>query len=90
MKEEKVEQRLKNGVEEAGGQCVKFVPMYYTGFPDRIVLMPKGRIKFVELKAPGRKPDDVQKRIHNDLRKLGFEVHVLDTIEAVNIFLSCL
>jgi hypothetical protein len=46
--------------------------------PDRIVLMPGGRIGFVEVKAPGQKPRKLQIRRHIRLRNLGFLVFVLD------------
>jgi hypothetical protein len=46
--------------------------------PDRIVLMPGGRIAFVEVKAPGQKPRKLQIRRHARLKVLGFRVFVLD------------
>ncbi|HHD7566826.1 TPA: VRR-NUC domain-containing protein, partial [Escherichia coli] len=47
--------------------------------PDRIVLLPGGRIVFVECKAPGKPPRPDQLREHERLRKLGFTVVVLDS-----------
>ncbi|EES5143852.1 VRR-NUC domain-containing protein, partial [Escherichia coli] len=47
--------------------------------PDRIVLLPGGRIIFVECKSPGKPPRPDQLREHERLRKLGFTVVVLDS-----------
>ena len=46
--------------------------------PDRLVLMPGGHIGFVEVKAPGEKPRPLQLSRHRLLRRLGFQVYVLD------------
>jgi hypothetical protein len=54
--------------------------------PDRIVLMPGGRIWFVELKTTGKKPTPRQEFVIGWLRKLGFEVWVIDTQELLNEF----
>lgn len=78
MSEKEVEQRLVAAVKAAGGWCPKFISPGINGMPDRIVLMPGGRIGFVEVKAPGRKPRKLQIRRHVRLRHLGFQVFVLD------------
>jgi hypothetical protein len=39
-------------------------------------------IEFVELKAPGRQPTLLQMRRHEQLRKLGFTVTIVDSPEA--------
>ena len=38
---------------------------------------------FVEVKAPGAKPRPLQERRHEQLRKLGFQVSVLDDPEQI-------
>jgi hypothetical protein len=45
-------------------------------------------IKFVELKAPGEKPTAQQLRRHAELRALGFEVAVLDSKDAVEVWVD--
>ena len=89
-REKKIETRLKKGVEAAGGWCVKFPPLFFRGFPDRIILMPKGRITFVELKRPGEVPTAIQSKVHNQLRALGFRVEVLSSYDEVDGFLICI
>ncbi|BAE74433.1 hypothetical phage protein [Sodalis glossinidius str. 'morsitans'] len=48
------------------------------GVPDRLVVLPGGRVLFVECKAPGQKARPSQRREHDRLRALGGEVIVLD------------
>ena len=51
--------------------------------PDRLALLPDGKFAFVELKAPGKKPRQLQIARHRLLRKLGFKVYVLDDIDKI-------
>lgn len=51
-----------------------------SGFPDRTFLS-KGHVFFIEFKRPGFEPRRLQKFIHTKLRKLGFDVYVVDDIE---------
>lgn len=78
MRETDIEQRLVQAVKAAGGWCPKCISPGTNGMPDRIILMPGGRIAFVEVKAPGQKPRKLQIRRHVRLRHLGFRVFVLD------------
>ena len=51
--------------------------------PDRLVLLPGGKIGFVEVKAPGKEPRPLQVARHGLLRRLGFKVYVLDAPEQI-------
>ncbi len=51
------------------------------GVPDRLVLLPKGKIYFVELKAPGKKLRPLQLKRKEQLESLGFKVYVIDSYE---------
>lgn len=75
-------------VRECGGECLKFVSPGNAGVPDRIVLLPNGKMQFVELKAPGEKPRPLQVAVHEEFRRLGFEVLVIDSMEGVDDFIS--
>lgn len=88
MKESKIESHLKTEVENLGGLCIKFLPTYFTGIPDRLVLLPGGCMYFVELKAPKKKTHGRQPYVIALLQKLGFNVLVIDTIEKVNSFIT--
>jgi hypothetical protein len=78
VKEKILERRLVLAVKKAGGVCPKFVSPGFDGMPDRLVLLPKGRLAFVEVKAIGSKPRPLQEAKHGMLRRLGFQVFVLD------------
>ena len=54
------------------GMALKFVSPGMNGVPDRIVLMPDGKMAFVELKAPGKKPRPLQLKRKRMLERLGF------------------
>lgn len=88
MKESDIEKYLVGRVKAAGGMAYKFVSPGRSGVPDRMVCFPGGRILFVELKAPGRKPTPLQTRRHEELRDLGFSVWVIASMEAVDEFIE--
>ena len=78
MREKEIEKKLTQAVKNMGGICPKFVSPGFDGMPDRIVLLPKGHMAFVEVKAPGEKPRPLQMARHRLLQRLGFRVYVLD------------
>ena len=78
MREKTVEQKLVKAVKNRGGICPKLVCPGFDGMPDRLVLLPDGKVGFVEVKAPGEKPRPLQLARHKLLRGLGFKVYVLD------------
>ena len=85
MKSEKqIEQSLVKAVKNMGGIAPKFVSPGFDGMPDRIVLLPKGLMAFVEVKAPGKKPRPLQVSRHGLLQRLGFNVYVLDDMNPVS------
>ena len=56
MREKEIEQKLVKAVKGRGGICPKLVCPAYAGMPDRMALIPGGRVGFVEVKAPGKVP----------------------------------
>lgn len=83
MREKIIEQKLVSEVKKRGGICPKWVAPGFDGVPDRIVLMPGGKLAFVEVKAPGQKPRPLQLSRHKLLRSLGFCVYVLDDMNQI-------
>ena len=77
--EKKLEAKLQAAAKAAGGLALKFVSPNYAGVPDRIVLLPGGRILFAELKSSGKEPTPLQKYVHGRLERLGFRVVVIST-----------
>ena len=86
--EKLLERKLREAVAKAGGWAVKFWAVSISGFPDRIILLPQGRVSFVELKSTGKKPTAIQQAIIIKLRNLGFEVYVIDSEELLQQFLN--
>jgi len=73
--EKDIEQKLRRKVETLGGRCLKWVCPGWSGVPDRIVLLPGGRIYFVETKRPkGGTVSALQKKWRQWLTELGFSV----------------
>ena len=83
MKEATIERKLVSDAKLRGGICPKFVSPGFDGVPDRIVLLPGGKIGFVEVKALGKKPRPLQTARHKTLMKLGFRVFVIDSPEQI-------
>ena len=77
-REKEIEKKLIRAVKAAGGICPKLISPGIDGMPDRMVLLPGGKIGFVEVKAPGKRPRPLQMRRHQILRDLGYRVFVLD------------
>lgn len=78
MREKHIEQKLVRVVRAAGGFAIKLMSPGFDGMPDRLVLLPGGRMAFVEVKARGMKPRPLQLKRHEMLRRLGFKVYVID------------
>ncbi|EDR2105050.1 VRR-NUC domain-containing protein [Salmonella enterica subsp. enterica] len=72
-----IEKHLVAEVKKVGGVAYKFISPGRRSVPDRLVLLPGGRLVFVECKAPGKEPRADQLREHERLRALGFSVVVL-------------
>jgi hypothetical protein len=83
MREKIIEQHLVKAVKNSGGIAPKLMCPGFDGMPDRLVLLPGGKIGFVEVKAPGKEPRPLQVARHGLLRRLGFKVYVLDAPEQI-------
>lgn len=87
-RESDVERYLRKRVEQAGGQCIKFLSDYARGFPDRILLLPDGVLVWVEMKRPqGGRLSPAQNVQHVLLRRLGQQVRVVWTKEQADSLL---
>jgi hypothetical protein len=76
--EKDIEKKLVDVVRKRGGLCLKWVCPGWAGVPDRIVLLPGGRIVFVELKRPkGGVLSERQKWWRRKLIELGFHHWVI-------------
>ena len=88
MREKVIEQKLLKDVKAKGGICPKFISPGFDGVPDRLVLLPHGRIAFAETKAPGKKMQPLQVRRKAQLERLGFKVYCVDNNEMIEQILK--
>ena len=88
MTEKQIEQKLVKAVKAKGGLAPKFVSPGFDGVPDRIVLLPRSRMAFIELKAKGRKMRPLQVRRKRQLEELGFSVYCIDDTEHIGVILD--
>ncbi len=89
MLEKSVEDYLKAAVEKRGGLCVKLNPSGYKGIPDRLVLLPGGVPRSVEVKRPrGGRVAGLQLLWQAKLLELGFASVILKSREEVDELLA--
>lgn len=86
MKEYAIEKHLIRKAQARGGACLKFTSPGTAGVPDRIVILPGGKIGFAEVKAPGKKPRRLQKAVIRDLYRRGCRVATIDNLKSVEGF----
>ena len=83
MREKETEAKLVKAVRKLGGLALKFVSPGLDGVPDRLVLLPGGKMAFIELKAENRKMRPLQVRRKRQLVALGFSVYCMDRPEQI-------
>ena len=99
MRERDIERHLVKRVKALGGEVRKVEWIGRRGAPDRLVMLPPRwapvqvaldprSAVWVELKAPGVKPEAHQLREHQRMRAMGQRVVVIDSIEGVEELLS--
>ena len=88
MREKETEAKLVKAVRKLGGLAPKFVSPGLDGVPDRLVLLPGGKIAFIELKAENRKMRPLQVRRKRQLESLGFSVYCIDRPEQIGGILN--
>ena len=89
MFESTIEKKLRDGITSKGGLCLKLSAQYFEGMPDRLVVLPGGRMELVETKRPySGRLSPRQKFVHRQLLNLGHEVKVINTPEKVKKYLE--
>lgn len=89
MLEKNIENRLRKQVKQIGGEAYKFESPGNSGVPDRLIILPGGRVYMVETKKPktGR-VRKLQTYQQNKLRRLGVDVRVIFTYEQIDEFIA--
>ena len=81
--EKYLEKKISAEIKRIGGWSLKMLSTHLTGLPDRLCLLPGGRLFFAEIKTTGKKPKKIQILMHERLRNLGFRVEVIDNSEKI-------
>lgn len=81
--EKYLEQIFTKEVKKRGGIALKLISPGMAGVPDRLVLIPGGRIAFIELKGLGGKLRPLQLKRKAQLEELGFRVCCVDNKELI-------
>jgi len=81
--EKQIEHSLVRGIKALGGIAYKFVSPGHAGVPDRILILPGGKVIFVELKRPGGKTTALQDMEITRLKFFGCDAGVVSTPEEV-------
>ena len=82
--EKDIERALVGMVKRHGGLCLKWVCPGWAGVPDRIILLPGGRIFFAEVKRPkGGRVGKLQDWWREKLSDLGFSARVIRSKEDI-------
>ena len=90
--ERDIEKALTTMIKRRGGMCLKWVCPGWSGVPDRIILLPGGRIIFAELKRPkGGRVSPMQQWWREQLMKLNFDhyyIYNLENVKALELILQ--
>lgn len=86
--ESQLERKFCKKIQELGGMALKFTSPSQAGVPDRIILMPEGKIYFVEMKCETGRVRAIQKYIFEKFEKLGFKVHIINSDDAIKSFME--
>lgn len=87
-KEASLESRLGAKIKSMGGWSLKLLPTFVIGLPDRMCLLPGGRLFFAEIKTTGEKPRRSQLAVHRRLEEMGFKVYVIDSSKQMDLILK--
>lgn len=69
MLENEVEKKLAKKVKALGGRAYKFVSPGNAGVPDRLVVMPGGKVGFAEIKRPDRNSKKITRKTNGIFKK---------------------
>ena len=83
MRESEIESILVSEIRREGGKAYKWVSPGNSGVPDRIIIMPGGRISFVELKTEVGRPTGLQWAQIRRLSQMGCDVEVVAGLRGV-------
>lgn len=87
MRERNNERSLRESMERYGGKALKFTSPGNNGVPDRLVILPGGRIWFVELKTRKGRLSALQEWQGQQLEALGCQIRHVWGMDEANAFI---
>ena len=81
MLEKHIEAKVCDYAKQRGLLVYKFTSPARAAVPDRLFILPGGRMFFCEFKREGQKPTPAQEREHKRLRAYGVSVWVIDNVD---------
>lgn len=88
--EKYIERYLRKEIEKLGGLCLKFVSPGNAGVPDRLVILPGGRVWFVEVKTDGGRVRPLQRWWQKKLRAVGIPSLIIKGMVDAQVFITLL
>jgi hypothetical protein len=82
MLEKHIEAKVCDYAKQRGLLVYKFTSPARAAVPDRLFILPGGRMFFCEFKREGQKPTPPQEREHKRLRQHKVSVWVIDNVDA--------
>lgn len=81
MLEKNIEAKVCGYARERGLLAYKFTSPAHSAVPDRLFILPLGRMFFCEFKRKGQRPTPAQEREHLRLRQHKVSVYVIDNVD---------
>lgn len=88
MRERDIEKWLRHQIEGMGGQAFKFTSPGNDGVPDRLAVLPGGRIYFIELKTDSGRLMPIQTWQQDRLDALGCQVRTIREMDEARAFIE--
>jgi DNA primase len=88
MRESILERRIKRYAESKECFFWKFISPQVKGVPDRLLVTPNGDTAFMEIKAPGEKPNKIQEHRMQQLRGQGIPAIWVDNYDTAVGFIN--
>lgn len=87
VSEKAIEAYLVSRCKESKLACLKYSNQGVIGYPDRLVLLPGGKVVWVELKSKGAHASAIQIIRHRQLEGLGHKVRIIDSRLGVDLLM---
>ena len=88
--EKALERYLVERSKAIGVLALKYSSATTVGYPDRLLVVPGGTVVWVEVKSAGQHPRKIQALRHEELKRLGHVVYVVDSREGIDSIITSL